>query len=147
MASIAGRPDGCDDLRMAHVQSPIINQIVPDPVERYLAGLNHRGSRSLEIARRRRAGPAARRCGGRRTASHAGGGDRRDTHIIGAAIGYSGIWLAGALPADGLLLTMELDPERARTAARTSRGRALPTAPKSRRGCAADAREVSDPST
>jgi predicted O-methyltransferase YrrM len=35
---------------------------------------------------------------------------------IGTAIGYSGIWLAGALPADGMLLTMEMDPERVRIA-------------------------------
>ena len=35
---------------------------------------------------------------------------------IGTAIGYSGIWLAGALPPDGMLLTMEMDPERAREA-------------------------------
>src|SRR5580658_2437033 len=35
---------------------------------------------------------------------------------IGTAIGYSGIWLAGALPADGMLLTMEVDAERARRA-------------------------------
>jgi len=31
---------------------------------------------------------------------------------VGTAIGYSGIWLAGALPAGGMLLTMEMDPER-----------------------------------
>jgi predicted O-methyltransferase YrrM len=35
---------------------------------------------------------------------------------IGTAIGYSGIWLAGALPAGGMLLTMETEPERARQA-------------------------------
>ncbi len=35
---------------------------------------------------------------------------------IGTAIGYSGIWLAGALPPGGMLFTMEKDPERARTA-------------------------------
>ena len=35
---------------------------------------------------------------------------------IGTAIGYSGIWLAGALPPDGMLFTMERDPERAREA-------------------------------
>jgi predicted O-methyltransferase YrrM len=35
---------------------------------------------------------------------------------IGTAIGYSGIWLAGALPQGGMLLTMEMDQERARTA-------------------------------
>src|SRR5438045_8389900 len=37
---------------------------------------------------------------------------------IGTAIGYSGIWLAGALPADGMLITMEIDPERAEEARR-----------------------------
>ena len=35
---------------------------------------------------------------------------------VGTAIGYSGIWLAGALPPDGWLFTMEMDPERAREA-------------------------------
>ena len=35
---------------------------------------------------------------------------------IGTAIGYSGIWLAGALPPDGMLVTMERDQKRARTA-------------------------------
>jgi predicted O-methyltransferase YrrM len=35
---------------------------------------------------------------------------------IGTAIGYSGIWLAGALPAGGMLLTMEMNPDRARIA-------------------------------
>lgn len=35
---------------------------------------------------------------------------------IGTAIGYSGIWLARALPADGLLLTIEIDQQRAELA-------------------------------
>lgn len=35
---------------------------------------------------------------------------------IGTAVGYSGIWLAGALPAGGTLFTLELDAERAREA-------------------------------
>jgi predicted O-methyltransferase YrrM len=35
---------------------------------------------------------------------------------IGTAIGYSGIWLAGALPPDGMLLTIEVDAARARVA-------------------------------
>src|SRR5438045_6662682 len=35
---------------------------------------------------------------------------------IGTAIGYSGIWLAGALPVDGMLVTMEMNPDRARWA-------------------------------
>jgi caffeoyl-CoA O-methyltransferase len=35
---------------------------------------------------------------------------------IGTAIGYSGIWLARALPPDGMLITMELDLKRAEEA-------------------------------
>jgi predicted O-methyltransferase YrrM len=35
---------------------------------------------------------------------------------IGTAIGYSGLWLARALPPTGMLLTIESDPERARLA-------------------------------
>ena len=37
---------------------------------------------------------------------------------IGTAVGYSGIWLARALPPDGMLITMELDPDRAAEARR-----------------------------
>jgi caffeoyl-CoA O-methyltransferase len=42
--------------------------------------------------------------------------DARRILEIGTAIGYSAACMAAALPADGLLLTMELDPERAATA-------------------------------
>ncbi len=38
---------------------------------------------------------------------------------IGALAGYSGIWLARALPADGRLITLEMNPEHA-TVVRTS---------------------------
>lgn len=38
---------------------------------------------------------------------------------LGTAIGYSGTWLARALPPDGTLVTIEGDPETAKTAART----------------------------
>jgi caffeoyl-CoA O-methyltransferase len=96
-----------------------MGQIVPEPIERYLAALNHQADAVLrDIARV---------------------GDERDLPLvdpevgvllrvlakavrakrileIGTAIGYSGIWLGGALPADGLLITMEMDEERARTA-------------------------------
>ena len=93
--------------------------IVPDAIEQYLATLNRNGDAVLaDIARR--------------------GVDRnlplvdaevgallrvlamsvRATRIleVGTAVGYSGIWLAGALPADGMLMTMEMDPERAKEA-------------------------------
>ena len=96
-----------------------MGQIVPDLVEQYLASLNRAGDRVLdEIART---------------------GDEQDLPLIdsevgallrvlatsigarrileiGTAIGYSGIWLAGALPRDGMLFTMEKHPDRARTA-------------------------------
>jgi predicted O-methyltransferase YrrM len=35
---------------------------------------------------------------------------------IGTAIGYSTVWMAAALPADGVLVTLERDPARATTA-------------------------------
>ena len=48
---------------------------------------------------------------------------------IGTAIGYSGIWLAGALPPAGMLITMEVDPERGRKRrARTSSAPGSPAA-------------------
>jgi predicted O-methyltransferase YrrM len=96
-----------------------MGQIVPDAVEAYLAGLNHLADPVLqEIAREGEAqdlplidpevGALLRILA---TATGA-------TRIleIGTAIGYSGIWLAGALPPTGMLLTMEMDPERARVA-------------------------------
>src|ERR671934_1562399 len=96
-----------------------MGQIVPDAIERYLASLNRAGSAVLDDI--------------------AGSGAARDLPLvdaevgallrvlatavgatkileIGTAIGYSGIWLAGALPADGLLLTMERNEDRAREA-------------------------------
>ena len=96
-----------------------MGQIVPEAIERYLAGLNRCSDAVLDdIAR----GNVARglplvdpevgallrvmaiSCGAARVLE------------IGTAIGYSGIWLAGALPADGMLLTLEMDEERAREA-------------------------------
>ncbi len=96
-----------------------MGQIVPDAVERYLASLNHVSDSVLQdIAR--------------------AGQDRdlplvdaevgallrvlvmavRGTRLleIGTAIGYSGIWMAGALPEGGMLLTMEVDEQRVREA-------------------------------
>jgi len=97
----------------------IMGQIVPDAVEGYLAGLNRLADDVLlDIAR---AGveqdlPLVDAEVGallRVLATSVGA-----TRIleIGTAIGYSGIWLAGALPPGGMLFTMEMDPERARVA-------------------------------
>jgi predicted O-methyltransferase YrrM len=93
--------------------------IVPDPIERYLAGLNRFGSPVLDdIAR----GGASR--GLPLVDAEVGALLRVLTLAIGAtrvleigtAIGYSGIWIAGALPPGGLLLTMEMNEDRAREA-------------------------------
>jgi predicted O-methyltransferase YrrM len=93
--------------------------IVPDLVEQYLASLNRTHDAVLdEVAR--------------------AGADRQlplvDAEVgallrvlvtaisarrileIGTAIGYSGIWMAGGLPPDGSLLTIEVDRDRAREA-------------------------------
>jgi predicted O-methyltransferase YrrM len=96
-----------------------MGQIVPELVERYLSELNHARDAVLDDI--------------------AAEGDARDLPLIdaevgallrvlatsvgarrileiGTCIGYSGIWLARALPSDGMLITMEKDPERAATA-------------------------------
>lgn len=94
----------------------IMGQIVPDAVEHYLSALNHGRDPVLDAV----AGDGAAR-----------GLPLVDAEVgvllrvlatsiaaerileIGTAIGYSGIWLAGALPKHGMLITMEKDAERA----------------------------------
>ncbi len=96
-----------------------MGQIVPDAIERYLSGLNRAGDRVLdEVAR---AGAAESlplvdaEVGALLRVLAIAIGAKRILEV-GTAIGYSGIWLAGALPADGMLITLEKDPERARVA-------------------------------
>ena len=95
-----------------------MGQIVPDLVERYLGGLNHLAEPLLlELARvgDEQDLPAHRcRSRGAPCAMLATAIGARRILEIGTAIGYSGIWLAGALPAGGQLLTMEMDEERVR---------------------------------
>ena len=96
-----------------------MGQIVPDAVERYLSGLNRQVDDVLVDLARTGAAQGlpiidaevgallqvlARAVGANRILE------------IGTCIGYSGIWLARALPDEGMLLTMEMDPERARVA-------------------------------
>lgn len=96
-----------------------MGQIVPDAVERYLAGLNRLADPVLqEIARsgaKEHLPIVDAEVGAVLRILAAAIGARRILEI-GTAIGYSGIWLAGALPADGVLLTMEKDLECARAA-------------------------------
>ncbi len=96
-----------------------MGQIVPDAIERYLAGLNRAGDDVLdEIARgnQTRGLPLVDAEVGallRVLATSIGASRMLE---IGTAVGYSGIWLAGALPAGGMLLTIELSEDRAREA-------------------------------
>src|SRR5712691_1164745 len=96
-----------------------MGQIVPDAIEHYLAGLNRCGDALLDdIARGNdaRGLPLVDAEVGAllRVMATAAGASR--ILEIGTAIGYSGIWLAGALPPGGMLLTMEMSEERAREA-------------------------------
>src|SRR5438874_6011569 len=93
--------------------------IVPDAIERYLASLNRFGGPVLDDLARanvERGLPLIDAEVGAllRVLALAVGASR--ILEIGTAIGYSGIWLACALPADGMLLTMERNEDRAREA-------------------------------
>jgi predicted O-methyltransferase YrrM len=93
--------------------------IVPDAIEAYLAGLNRSVDPLLaEMARGgvERGLPLVDAEVGAllRVLAMSIGATR--ILEIGTAVGYSGIWLAGALPAGGMLMTMEKDPERAQEA-------------------------------
>jgi len=93
--------------------------IVPDAVERYLAGLNRGGDSLLaEIAQAgvERDLPLVDAEVGALLRVLATAIGARKILEIGTAVGYSGIWLAGALPADGMLMTMEMDAGRAKEA-------------------------------
>jgi predicted O-methyltransferase YrrM len=96
-----------------------MGQIVPDAVERYLSTLNRAGDAVLDQVARdglARALPIIDAEVGAllRVLALSTGATR--ILEIGTAIGYSGIWLAGALPPTGMMLTLECDPERARVA-------------------------------
>jgi predicted O-methyltransferase YrrM len=97
----------------------IMGQIVPDAVEEYLSSLNQQSDAVLsDIAR------AGERAGLPLVDAEVGALLRvltlstRATRVleIGTAIGYSGIWMAGVLPKDGMLITMEVDESRAKRA-------------------------------
>src|SRR5712672_734036 len=96
-----------------------MGQIVPDAIEQYLAGLNRASDGVLDdIARGNstRGLPLVDAEVGALLRVLATAINASRILEIGTAIGYSGIWLAGALPPGGMLFTMEKDPERARTA-------------------------------
>jgi len=96
-----------------------MGQIVPQAVEAYLSGLNALEDPILaEVSARgvREDLPLVDAEVGALLRVLACAVGARRILEIGTAIGYSGIWLAGALPRDGMLFTMEMNPERAAVA-------------------------------
>lgn len=94
----------------------IMGQIVPDAVERYLSGLNRAGNETLrDIARQgvERGLPLIDAEVGVLLQVLATSVRAERILEIGTAIGYSGIWLANALPPGGMLFTIEKDPNLA----------------------------------
>ena len=93
--------------------------IVPDAVERYLAELNQVGDPVLDDIARANASrglPLVDAEVGALLRVLATAVNASRILEIGTAVGYSGIWLARALPADGMLVTLELDEARAQEA-------------------------------
>jgi len=93
--------------------------IVPDAIEGYLATLNRGGDDVLaSIARdnESRGLPLVDAEVGALLRVLATAIDAQRILEVGTAVGYSGIWLAGALPPDGMLITLEKDEARAREA-------------------------------
>ena len=96
-----------------------MGQIVPDAVEQYLASLNRQSDPVLaDIARagERDDLPLVDAEVGALLRVLALAAGARRVLEIGTAIGYSGIWMAGVLPKDGMLITMEVDEVRAQIA-------------------------------
>ncbi len=96
-----------------------MGQVVPDAVEQYLSSLNHQADDVLkDIARSggEQDLPLVDAEVGVLLRVLATAVQARRILEIGTAIGYSGIWLAGALPGDGTLITMEMDEPRAQQA-------------------------------
>jgi predicted O-methyltransferase YrrM len=96
-----------------------MGRIVPDAIERYLSGLNRGSDRVLDAIARgneTRGLPLVDAEVGALLRVLATAINASRILEIGAAIGYSGIWLAGALPPGGMLITMEMDEDRAREA-------------------------------
>lgn len=95
-------------------------QLVPAPIERYLASLNRHHDPVIDaVAEQGRAEglPIVDAEVGLLLHVLALSAGARRILEIGTAIGYSGIWLARALPPDGVLLSLEIDramAERAR---------------------------------
>lgn len=93
-----------------------MGKIVPDAIERYLAGVNRSSDAVLDAIARSGAErdlPLIDAEVGALLNVLVVAIGARTILEIGTAVGYSGIWLARGLPTGGMLYTMDIDPERA----------------------------------
>jgi caffeoyl-CoA O-methyltransferase len=96
-----------------------MGQIIYDPVAAYIDALHAPGDaviREIEADGRARGLPLVQPASARLLQSLVIATGARRVLEIGTCIGYSAIWMARALPAEGMLITIEADPERAATA-------------------------------
>lgn len=96
-----------------------MGKVVPDAIEHYLASLNQLGDALLEEihkdGRAQQLPLIDAETGAFLRVLATAIGARRILEI-GTSIGYSGIWLARAMPPDGMLISIEVDPRLAATA-------------------------------
>ena len=93
--------------------------IVPDAIERYLAKLNRNSNAVLDdiaAANQSRGLPLVDAEVGALLHVLATAVSAKQILEIGTAIGYSGIWLASALPPGGMLITIDINETRAKEA-------------------------------
>jgi predicted O-methyltransferase YrrM len=103
-----------------------MSQILHDPVERYLDALHPSIDpllEAIEAEGRAQQLPLVHAASARLLRSQVIATSARRVLEIGTCIGYSAIWLGRALPRDGMLITLEVDPARA-AVARTNIARA-----------------------
>ena len=96
-----------------------MGQIVHDVVEGYLDGLNARGDallRAIEEEGRDKGLPLVQPASARLLRALVIASGARRVLEVGTCIGYSAIWMAQALPAEGRLITLENDADRAAVA-------------------------------
>jgi caffeoyl-CoA O-methyltransferase len=93
-----------------------VGQIVHDPVEAYLDALHAPADPLLEAIAadgRARNLPLVHRLTAELLRALVMAAGARRVLEIGTCIGYSAIWMGRALPADGMLISLEADPDRA----------------------------------
>jgi caffeoyl-CoA O-methyltransferase len=96
-----------------------VRSFIPDPVAAYLASLTRLGDAPLARARARSVAdgvPAVAPEAGALIRILASAAGARRILEVGTGYGYSAIWLGGALPPDGRIITMERDAARAAVA-------------------------------